>query len=186
MDRRINKTHTVLLQAMIALMGKRDWGEINVKQICDQANVARSTFYTHFNNKQELMDFGFLKLEKELGKHKSDRMLDENQKFSYLPELLNHIKNHKPIFCGEDGCAINGKSSELVFSKFRDLVFKFTTQEIANSSFTNKLKSEDVSFLAGGIYGVLNEWWLANNMLSTQSILEKVDKLVGRQLHLPG
>lgn len=182
MDRRIVKTQQLMLRAMIALLGKQAWNKINVQQICDEANIARSTFYSHFENKQELFDFGFAKLEAQISGNAKGRGLDENGKFSFLPELLDHIQKHEPIFCGPDSCVADKQSSEMVFGKFRAIVFKFTKAEIQSSKFKNSLTPEDEVFLAGGIYGILDRWWIDRAKLPIPQVLRMIDQRVEKML----
>jgi AcrR family transcriptional regulator len=54
-DRRIQKTEALLRGALGALVGEKPYEEIVVKEILDRANVGRSTFYTHFSDKDELL-----------------------------------------------------------------------------------------------------------------------------------
>jgi AcrR family transcriptional regulator len=54
-DRRIQKTEALLREALAALIREKPYDEIVVKEILDRANVGRSTFYTHFRDKDELL-----------------------------------------------------------------------------------------------------------------------------------
>lgn len=54
-DRRILKTKTALRDAMLALMAPRGWDEMTIQEICDKANVGRSTFYLHYQSKDDLL-----------------------------------------------------------------------------------------------------------------------------------
>lgn len=54
-DRRIQKTRTLLSEALISLILEKDYEVITVQEILDRANVGRSTFYTHFSDKDELL-----------------------------------------------------------------------------------------------------------------------------------
>ncbi|MBI3583730.1 MAG: TetR/AcrR family transcriptional regulator [Nitrospinae bacterium] len=54
-DRRIQKTHKFLHEALISLILEKKYESITVQKILDRANVGRSTFYTHFQNKDELL-----------------------------------------------------------------------------------------------------------------------------------
>lgn len=57
-DRRIQKTQKLLHEALTSLIHEKDYDSIVVKEILDRANVGRSTFYTHFNDKDELLVSG--------------------------------------------------------------------------------------------------------------------------------
>lgn len=54
-DRRIQKTEALLRDALAALIREKPYDDIVVKEILDRANVGRSTFYTHFRDKDELL-----------------------------------------------------------------------------------------------------------------------------------
>lgn len=54
-DRRIQRTEASLRGALAALIREKPYEDIVVKEILHRANVGRSTFYTHFCGKDELL-----------------------------------------------------------------------------------------------------------------------------------
>ena len=54
-DRRVQRTHDLLHGALASLIHEKDYDAIVVKEILARANVGRSTFYTHFRDKDELL-----------------------------------------------------------------------------------------------------------------------------------
>ena len=57
-DRRIQKTLSLLREALVSLIAEKPYDSIVVKEILDRANVGRSTFYTHFRDKDDLLVSG--------------------------------------------------------------------------------------------------------------------------------
>src|SRR5437867_5173407 len=57
-DRRIQRTRKTLHEALMALVLEGPYDSITVQQILDRANIGRSTFYTHFQDKDELLMWG--------------------------------------------------------------------------------------------------------------------------------
>ena len=55
-DRRIQRTRQLLEDALIALILEKGYDKITVQNIFDQANAGRSTFYSHFLDKDDLME----------------------------------------------------------------------------------------------------------------------------------
>jgi AcrR family transcriptional regulator len=54
-DRRIQKTLQHLQTALVELIAEKDYDAITIQEILDRANVGRSTFYAHFENKDQLL-----------------------------------------------------------------------------------------------------------------------------------
>jgi AcrR family transcriptional regulator len=57
-DRRIQKTQALLREALVSLIHEKPYDAIAVTAILERANVGRSTFYTHFRDKDELLVSG--------------------------------------------------------------------------------------------------------------------------------
>ncbi|MDX0906328.1 TetR family transcriptional regulator [Sinorhizobium medicae] len=53
-DRRVARTRKSLHQALISLILEKGYDSITVDEICQTANVGRSTFYLHFTSKDDL------------------------------------------------------------------------------------------------------------------------------------
>ncbi len=53
-DRRIQRTRDLLQKALIELISERGYDAITIQDIADRANVGRTTFYVHYNSKDDL------------------------------------------------------------------------------------------------------------------------------------
>ena len=65
LDLRQRKTRALLVKALAELMEERPFSELSVVDICSRAMVHRTTFYAHFNDKQELLRYLLHGLERE-------------------------------------------------------------------------------------------------------------------------
>jgi AcrR family transcriptional regulator len=54
-DRRVDRTRAALMRAFVDLMFSQDLETITVAGIVERANVGRSTFYTHFRGRQDIL-----------------------------------------------------------------------------------------------------------------------------------
>src|SRR5687767_5953143 len=53
-DRRVQRSRELLQQALIELISDRRYDAITIQDIVDRANVGRTTFYLHYNSKDDL------------------------------------------------------------------------------------------------------------------------------------
>lgn len=59
LDRRVRRTRRRLKEALLTLIDERGYEGITVQDIADRADVGRSTFYSHFASKEDLLFRGF-------------------------------------------------------------------------------------------------------------------------------
>ena len=55
-DRRIVKTKRAIKNAFIKLLSEKDFNDITVKNIADEADIDRKTLYNHYNGIYEIRD----------------------------------------------------------------------------------------------------------------------------------
>src|SRR6202012_5392571 len=58
MDRRVRRTRDLLHRALLDLIAEKGYPHITVQDILDRADVGRSTFYTHYRDKEDLLRSG--------------------------------------------------------------------------------------------------------------------------------
>src|SRR4051794_19225734 len=93
-DRRVRKTKTQLRDALVALVLERGWDAVSVKDVCERADVGRSTFYVHFVDKEDLLLSGFDDLHKELRDHHATR----ETPFGFAEPLIAHARENLKLY----------------------------------------------------------------------------------------
>lgn len=58
-DRRIARTRRMMHEALVSLIVEKGYERITVQDILDRADVGRSTFYSHYRDKDDLLLGGF-------------------------------------------------------------------------------------------------------------------------------
>lgn len=172
MDRRMIRTLKALSEALVRLMNKQEWGRISVQNICDEADVARSTFYAHFENKQELLNHCFATLEIEL--LQANHSHHANETLSFLPELLDHIKATRAIF----NVTANTETGTIIFGRFRLMIETLVEKELGDSE---KVTPHHIVFLSGGIFAVLERWSRAGCREPVEAMLTTIRDIFSRQ-----
>ena len=83
------KTRKLLVEALAQLLVERPYQEVSVVDICRRAMVHRTTFYAHFNDKQELLRYLLEGLEREC----ADTCLPQDPERSPREYLLTAARN---------------------------------------------------------------------------------------------
>src|SRR5512138_551908 len=94
-DRRALRTRQALSQALIALIQEKRYEAITVKDICDRANVGRSTFYAHYQDKDDLLASNFRQVMQSL----DSRVEWQEGRFSFrVTPLFRHVQEHHYLY----------------------------------------------------------------------------------------
>jgi AcrR family transcriptional regulator len=148
-DRRARRSRRVMAEALWQLIQETDWAEISVQLICDRADVARSTFYAHFQTKQDLLDEVFAAGEAQLADQAQDGGLDATL-FWLVEHLATGAAFHRRLQGSSAGHAI--------MSRFRrQMRDRFATALDAEG---RKVSAFELDFLTGGVFTVLESWML--------------------------
>ncbi|PYQ04243.1 MAG: hypothetical protein DMF82_11215 [Acidobacteria bacterium] len=92
-DRRVRRTRDRLGDAMVDLLQEKPFDTITVQQVLDRAGVGRSTFYTHYRDKEDLFlsdcDEFFEAMATALSRHRdtSDRVAPVRELFAHVAEM---------------------------------------------------------------------------------------------------
>lgn len=185
-DRRVQKTRKLLKDALIELITEKDYESITVQEILDRANVGRSTFYAHFQYKDQLLYSCFEDID-ELFEQLNKRVSEARKNSEGVDDVnltLNLFqfaeRNHRFFK------ALLGKRSNGVFNKhFYDYLFTHIKEHLKLPMPREKhdsLQSEIMAhYLVSAFIGILI-WWVDNNMPCTA---EEIDALF-KQLTIPG
>lgn len=94
-DRRTQRTRQTLSHALIALIQVKHYNVITVQNICERANVGRSTFYAHYHDKDDLLASNFSEVMKNL----SQPFVGRNGQLIFpLAPLFEHTRSHHDLY----------------------------------------------------------------------------------------
>jgi AcrR family transcriptional regulator len=158
-DRRVERTKNLLRTALIQLVMEKGYDAITIQDIADRANVGRTTFYFHYQNKDDLLldhhaDFlAFVEMEKLT----REELLGDAPSPG-LVRLMNQI--------------ITGKNIYLALAQARDarIINRGVQQQMAEilrasleDAFPDAVPTLPLDVLVNYVIGAqraLMEWWL--------------------------
>ncbi len=102
-DLRVQKTYKQLVDTFLKLMGEKSFEELTVSEICDSAQVHRATFYKHFKDKYEFLNFCFKNYlsQIEFNAAEKESPTVENIKESFMcfiVRIFEYIKENHAVF----------------------------------------------------------------------------------------
>ena len=148
-DRRVRRTRGAIRDALVALIVERGWDGFSVQDLCERADVGRSTFYMHFADKEEVLAGGFADLggeiRAELARSGAARPL------GFSRALLDHAQGHLQVF----RAMVGRRSSHLVQGRMRDLVLELVREDMARILPPGPRRDGAAAFLAGALFELL-------------------------------
>lgn len=170
-NQRIKLTKQLLKNSLVELLHKKPIGKITIKEICENAEINRSTFYLYYTDQYALL----AEIENELIEHAQEHLkkIDSNAgSLQYLTALLSYIQEHADIFR-----TLLGRQESVSFQS-----------AFVGTSFLNlKLKlslncSESVagyvySYLIMGCLSMIKQWIEADFDLSSKDMADLIFRM---------
>lgn len=83
-DLRVKRTRKLLSESLIDLLSKKDFSKINVNDICENAMIHRATFYNHFYDKEDLLNYTLDEIQEDLFEKSIENTVFNNSKEMYI------------------------------------------------------------------------------------------------------
>lgn len=164
-DRRVLRTKRTLRDALIALIQERGFDQITVQDVCDRADIGRSTFYTHFADKEELLSGGFDDLKAAL----QAQGTTQGRALGFVAGLIEHADEQRRLF----RAVVGKRSSHAVQVRFRQLLIELVEEDLSGVAGPGPVRDGTARYLAGALLELLAWWVDGRSGLSTEA-LEKL------------
>lgn len=162
MDRRIARTRGTLQEALNSLTLTMGYEAVTIKDICDAANVGRSTFYAHFTSKDDLKRSGLEHLRQHLLARQQAALAENGSvqtSLAFSLIMLEHARDHAALY----RALVNDRGGSVALGFIRETLGDLIRSDLAN------LRSEPaqrpahrevtVQYLVGAFMSVMI-WWL--------------------------
>ncbi len=177
MDGRQLKTRAAIYQVVIRLLDQQHYNSVTVRDIIEEANIGRSTFYAHFETKDDLLQ----SLCRELFDHIISTALDRqdthglysctNAPHSMICHILQHLQENDGNILTLLSCESNA-----IFLQY----FKRGMDELVRMQFLAepaerrcKVPTEFLVNHISGSFVEMVQWWLENGCTQTPQELDE-------------
>ena len=164
-DRRTRRTRQVLRDAFVALLKEKRYEDVSVQDIIERADVARSTFYVHYVDKEDLLVGKWGVFASNLGVHADGLKHEENKGHSILSTLgwFQHIQAQADllkIIAKDPAMDLAMKTLHGILLEDMQIRVQGHLPENRNASIPPSLA---VEYLAGSLMTLL-KWWVKQGM----------------------
>ncbi len=167
-----NLTKRALARALKELMKEAPLEKINIGQICDKCEMNRKSFYYHFKDKYDLvnwifdMEFSTLSLKQ-----------TNNNRWEPWEEILNYFYENRAFY--RNALQVNGQNS--LSEHFRDYAYPIMRQRLELLLGEQEVPDFYINFFTDGLICSVERWLLEKDSIPPERFLEMV-KVVTQHL----
>ena len=153
-DRRVARTRATLHHALLRLIVERGYDSLSVQDICEAADIGRSTFYAHYTGKDDLKRSGLDHLKAALRGQGEGQGKGQGKGLSFTAALFAHGRD----FAGHYRALKDGLGAGVSLDALQAVLFELVADALPaeGTRFERDLR---VRFVAGALISVLT-WWL--------------------------
>jgi AcrR family transcriptional regulator len=161
-DRRVLRTRNALYDALVSLITEKDYEAISLEDILTRSNVGRSTFYSHFRSKDELLERSLERLRDLLvgaiDGHAGQATGAVCGNLVFSRALFEHVGEYRTVYF-----ALRGRDAgRLLQDAIRKALTDALRQRMASTQWPGMPGELAVGFIVSTFWAVLS-WWLDRN-----------------------
>ena len=170
-DRRVKYTISALEDALLDLMAEKPLERVSVKELCEKADINRSTFYAHYGSPQELFDSVTDTLINEFSSIKDRSMSIED----VIRESVALLKARGKLFM-----ALNNTRDGILGFMARALYVWEDTfiESMAASGVNDNTAKALYSFIAAGSASVIGVQTVGGVKMSIEDTISEIKKMI--------
>jgi len=179
-DRRSVRTREALREALLMLILERGWDAIAVQDLCERANIGRSTFYTHYPNKDALLVGSLDELRAALRQSAmAGRAAGQSGDFGFALGLIEHAHEQRRLF----RALVGRRSGYVVQQRFKEMVIKLVGEELPTGDAAGLPRAAAQRWIAGAFVELLG-WWIEQRSLLPPAELAAMFEALARPVWL--
>lgn len=184
-DLRVVRTKKMLTNALKELLQEKSFDKITVNDICDRALVHRATFYNHFNDKIDLLNFIFDDMQEEIYNKTLKIGASITAKQMYV-EIIERILDY---------CEANRESLKLILKNSTNEFRTILIENIKNGIVYLLSKNKEIgqsnanieaveSFYTGGLSALCIELVLSDKKIDKSVVLSYLESVMETTLNV--
>jgi len=165
-DRRILRTRQLLRDALLALIAEKGYQEITVQDVTDRANVARTTFYLHYKDIDDLLFSSMADMYQELFDEWDARpsaLLDPNDNSQHYAGDFEHVAHYASFY--RVMMSENGSMKFMVrVQQYLTVAMEQTLQRCLPPGHEPSIPLSMLAAMLAGVEIGVMMWWIQSDM----------------------
>ena len=177
-DLRVQRTKKAILDTFFSLLEEKHFSNITIIDICEKALINRGTFYTHFEDKNQLLEKiiydMMMNFDDEVDRvhGDSDMMVYYNDMFDVSLAFINENKHALKIL-------ITNADTKLMFNQTHAIIKNNIMKKVGRLPSTTEGSLEILAeFFAGGLIQTISWWVETDCQVPAEKIKEELFALV--------
>ncbi len=178
-DRRSQRTRSLVTSAMMDLLSEKRYDQITVQDLLERANIGRSTFYSHYFDKEDVLA-ALVQQQSEIISRRFSRR-DAGESFIPSLEFFQHFQEHSQLL----HALLRGHAGEVVWETAQGCLKRSIEQALTEACVETDALSIPPTMIAQYLseaFLSLLKWWLLSEMPFPPEEMERIFQ----QLALPG
>ena len=172
-DKRVKHSKERITKAMVVCLESTSLDKITVKQICDTADVNRSTFYAHYQNPLEL----YKTLEQSMTDGVNRHFRELKKKTVTYKEFLRHSLE----FCYENSDLFLALYYTDSISLKKSFIALISSYDFYSDTVPEDEKRYTITFYFSGTFSVIARWLRKDREKSIDDMVNLIYRLTKRQ-----
>ena len=172
-NRSVRNTKKRLYESLMKLVGKKPLNQVTVKEITEDADVNRSTFYFHYQDVSSMV----VEMEDKFLQDFSVALTALEQKsHDFIAILVRCLENHRDLcklLLGSNGDMAFVEKMKAIVAEKCSKIWKDAVPEL-----TDVEASAMDTFLIGGVMSTLQTWILSERRVPAKDITDILNRLI--------
>lgn len=159
-DLRVRRTYKLLWEALLSLLEQRPFESISVTEICDKAMVHRVTFYKHFQDKYDLLEYNLQAVRMQIEElHREETSQTKRKHMRILEQIAKHRHLYSLMMVEKETYSLPSLMRQQIT---RDIETEL--KQAQEKGIQLPMPPEVMAHFYGGAIVTLGGWWLENEM----------------------
>lgn len=171
MDRRQQKSRKAIFEAFERLLSRKSYSKITVQEIIDEADVGRTTFYAHFQTRDELLKemcaelFDHVFSDRPDPESGHDFSLSEGDLRTVVAHILYHLRDKGKQLAR----LMTGESSDVFLIYFKEYLNELVSSHMLSrlGEGSRRVPEEFLRNHVSGSFVNMAQWWIQRGMKET-------------------